>query len=154
MYLKSWKVHIGTYYYLLTSQKYVTVIQKEIVTFGSICLRQCGMQLGRKWFTGSFSWLTRYLASSSGFHEILFNRMLKLLPSLSNSWGQWWECQARSKRRQIVQSKMYFMGLLDLVQWIYSSLALFLSRETTLSNLSSSNITQSTRSMSQHFFKK
>ena len=98
--------------------------------------------------------LTDYLASSSGFHEILFNRMLKLLPSLSNSWGQWWECQARSKRWQIVQSKMYFMGLLDLVQWIYSSLALFLSRETTLSNLSSSNITQSTRSMSQHFFQK
>ena len=79
MYLKSWKVHIGTYYYLLTSQKYVTVIQKEIVTFGSICLRQCGMQLGRKWFTGSFSWLTRYLASSSGFHKILFNRVLEAL---------------------------------------------------------------------------
>ena len=97
--------------------------------------------------------LTDYLASYSGFHKILFNRVFEALTK-PNSWGQWWECQARSKRWQIVQSKMYFNGLLDLVHWIYSSLALFLFRETTLSNLSSSNITQSTRSMSQHFFQK
>ena len=84
MYLKSWKVHIGTYYYLLTSQKYVTVIQKEIVTFGSICLRQCGMQLGRKWFTGSFR-----------VHKILWNRALGDLTKLLEDND---ECQDRDPK--------------------------------------------------------